>query len=122
MKIIAMKYIVFLFVALFAGAAFAELPPPTAEQKAALEKKKAAEAAMLKKQQQALERAQARIARQYHAQHSDQPSGAASAEVNEQIGKGDVPTAAKQPLGTSAKPHGRGKSNPQAEAHSQVSH
>jgi hypothetical protein len=120
MKPTAMKYVALLLVVLFAGAAFAELPPPTAEQKAAQDRKKAAEAAMLKKQQQALEREQERIARQYHAQTNRQ-SGPAPTEVKERAGKGDVPKAAKQPLGTPAKPHDGGKSNSQAEAHSRSS-
>jgi hypothetical protein len=119
MKIVTMKYIALLFVALFAGAAFAELPPPTPAQKAALAKKKAAEAAMLKKEQQALAREQERIASQYHAR-TGQQSGAAPS-IKEPVGKEDVPKAAKQPVGKPAKPYDGGTSNPKAEAHTQSS-
>jgi hypothetical protein len=107
--------------ALFAGAAHAELPPPTPEQQAASQKKKAAQAAQVKEQKQALEETQARIARRYHAQHPDRPRGMAPGEIQEPVGKSDVPKSAKQPPSKQAKPHTGDHVSPQAGAHTQSS-
>ncbi|HEX6002450.1 MAG TPA: hypothetical protein VFZ14_00490 [Burkholderiales bacterium] len=116
-----MRYAI-LILAFFAHAASAELPAPTPEQKAAEQKKKAAEAAELKEQKQALEKTQARIAQQYHAQHPDRPRGMSPGEIQEPVGKSDVPKSAKQPPGKQAKPHEGGRGSPQSEAHTQSSH
>ena len=104
-----MKPWLLLSIALFVGAAFAELPPPTPAEKAKLEKSAAEKAANVKEQEQALARVQERIARQYRGSHP---------AVNESVTKTDVPKAAKQPPGAPAKPYAGRKPNP-AEAHSQ---
>ena len=93
------------------GAALAKLPPPTPEEQAAAVAKKEKQAELEQQAKLALEKAQDRVAKQYHKEHGTRPSAAA----------GQQTPAAKQPK-TVGDRAGQGGPSPErpfsAEAHS----